>query len=306
MKAIQDSFALSAQQADEYRTKGYTVLRQVFTPPWIAHLRAVQLKPPLDPYQRGFDKLVYDTCVGDEGVYALLQDPRFRSLMYTLSGQDLFFTQAAGFSLKRKVSTGLAWHIESQSFGYQRAEDHGATLWTPLHPIVARGQAGGMRYVPRNVLCGKVVYAQLTPAMFQYIESRLKKGDLPFEEYVALRDGVLNSGPLRELLEHHAEEHDFEPGDALLMDKYVLHRSVALADGPLTHRDAFALRFVGASSRYDAARARDVEIPRRYYGYPGPTSFHLDVCKNDGELIVHSPLFASDRTTRRLSPTGSP
>lgn len=305
MKTIQDSFALTAQQADDYRTKGYVVLRQVFTPAFLAHMRAMQLAPPTDPYQRGFDRLVYDTCVGDDGVYALLEEPRFRELMYSLSGQDLFFTQAAGFSLKRKVSNGLSWHIESQSFGYQRAEDDAATLWTPLHPIVKGGQAGGMRYVARSVFCAQVVYGQLAPAMFQYIESRLKKGDLPFEEYVALRDGMLNAGPLRELLEHHAEEDDFEPGDALLMNKYVVHRSVALGDGPLAHRDAFAFRFISATSRYDGARARDVEIPRRYYGYAGPTSFHLDVCKNDGELIVDSALFDCDRTTRRLGTGGN-
>jgi hypothetical protein len=300
MKTIQDSFALSARQADDYRSKGYVVLRQVFTPAFLAHMRAMQLEPPTDPYQRGFDRLVYDTCVGDLGVYAMLQEPRFRELMFEITGQDLFFTQAAGFSLKREVSAGLAWHIESQSFGYQRADDDAVTMWTPLHPVMKGAQAGGMRYVPRSVMCGRVVYAQLAPAMFQYLECRLAKGDLPFEEYVALRDGVLNTGPLREILEHHAEEDDFEPGDVLLMNKYVLHRSVALSDGPLAHRDAFAFRFISATSRYDAARARDVEIPRRYYGYPGPTSFHLEVCQNDGELIVDSPLFDSDRTTRRL------
>jgi hypothetical protein len=305
MKTIQDSFTLTARQSEEYWTKGYVVLRQLFTPQFLGHLRAMQLEPPTDPYQRGFDRLVYDTCIGDEGVYAMLQDPRFRSLMHTLTSEDMFFTQAAGFSLKRNVSAGLAWHIESQSFGYQRAEDDAATLWTPLHPIRVNGQAGGMRYVPRSVFCGKVVYAQIAPAMFQYIESRIKKGDLAFDEYVALRDGMLNQAPLRDLLEHHAEEDDFEPGDALLMNKYVLHRSVALADGPLAHRDAFAFRFISANSRYDALRARDVEIPRRYYGYAGPTSFHLDVCKKDGELIVDSPLFASDRTTRRLGTGGS-
>ncbi|HEX5658987.1 MAG TPA: phytanoyl-CoA dioxygenase family protein, partial [Polyangiales bacterium] len=308
MRASQDSFEPDSEQASSYREKGYVVLRGLFTPQLVAHLRAnmnAQLAAPTDPYQRGFDRLVYDTCVGDHGVYAMLQEPRFRAMMYALTGEDMFFTQGAGFSLKRKGSAGLAWHIESQSFGYQRAEDDASTLWTPLHPVARDGQRGGMRYVSRSIFCGKPVYAQIAPAMFRHIEARLARNELPFEEYVALRDGMLNTSPLRELLEHHAEEHDFAPGDALLMSKYVLHRSVALEDGPLAHRDAFAFRFVSSSSRYDAQRARDVEIPRRYYGYRGPTSFHLEVCQNDGERIIDSPLFDHDRTTRRLGGDGA-
>lgn len=308
MKAIQDGFEVGSEHVRAYREKGYVVLRGLLTPQLIGHLRAsmsMQLAAPTDPYQRGFDRLVYDTCVGDHGVYALLQDARFRATMQALTGEAMFFTQGAGFSLRRKVSTGLAWHIESQSFGYQRADDDATTLWTPLHPIEKRGQRGGMRYVSRAVFCGKPMYAQVAPAMFRYIEARLEKGDLPFEEYVALRDGMLNSGSMAQLLEHHAEEDDFAPGDVLLMSKYVVHRSVALDDGPHSHRDAFAFRFVSCDSRYDAQSARNVEIPRRHYGYPGPTSFHLDVCQNDGERIVDSPLFTHDRTTRDLGGEGA-
>lgn len=303
MMTIQDSFDLSQEDIESYRTKGFVVLRGLFTPTLIQHLQRrvrSQAASPTDPYQRGFDRLVYDTCTGDRSLYALLEEPRFRTLMRDLAGLDLFFTQGVGFSLRRKVSTGLAWHIESQSFGYQRVDDDAATLWTPLHPIRTRGQRGGVRYVPRSVLCGKFVYQQVAPAVFRYVEAKFRDGGLPFEDYVALRDGTLNNEPLRSLLEHHAEEDDFDVGDALLMSKYVIHRSVPLADGPLAARDAFAFRFIAASSRYDRERARDVEIPRHYYGYDGPTRFHLDVCQRDGERIVESPLFDSDRAIRNL------
>ena len=93
-------------------------------------------------------------------------------------------------------------------------------------------------------------------------------------------------------------EDDFEVGDALFFDKYVIHRSAILGDGELESRDAFTLRFISETSRYDKLRSHNVEMPRDYYGYDGPTKFHLDVCKEDGELIIDSELFESDREKR--------
>lgn len=308
MDTILPGFQLTTEDVNTYREKGFVVLRSVFTKGLIDALRENahrQFAAPTDRYQRGFDQLMYDTCVGNEVVYSLLRDGRFRAAMQALTGRDMFFTQAAGFRVRQKVSAGLAWHIESQSFGYQRAEDDATTLWVPFNPIRASGQRGGMRCVSRSVLCGKFLYAQVAPAMFRYVQDRIREGGLPFEEYEALRNGTLNGEPLRSLLEHHAEEPDFEIGDVLLMSKYVVHRSVVLGEGPMAAREACAFRFVDVASQYDRERALDLEIPRAHYGYAGPTRFHLDVCQNDGDSIVDSPLFDQDRAIRHLGASSS-
>ena len=73
---------------------------------------------------------------------------QFKKIMHGLTKRTLFFTQGVGFGLKKNVSKGFTWHIESQSFGFNRSEDYATTLWAPLHPINTQQQAGGMRYVP--------------------------------------------------------------------------------------------------------------------------------------------------------------
>ncbi len=308
MMCVNGGTKIALQDANAYRERGFIVLRNLFTRDFIDELRRCvtpQLAAPTDRYQRGFDCLTYDTCTGNEGLYALVTDARFRAAMRQLTAHNLFFTQGVGFGIKSRSGSGLPWHIEAQSFGFQRAEDYGVTLWIPLDPIDTGGQRGGLRYVSRAAFCGRHLYSHVSPAIFKCIEDRIRKGGITFEEYLALRDGPLNSPAMSELFEHYAEEDDFEVGDALLMDKYVVHRSVSLGEGPIPMRRAFALRFICETSRYDRARAMSLEVPRVYFGYEGPTRFHLDVCRFDGDRIVDSPLFNGDRVKRLLSTTRS-
>jgi len=305
MELLSKEFALTTNDIQDYQTNGFVLLKQLFTPElleYLQHRMNEELSTPTDHYQKGFARLGYGLCAGDKVIYALLADQRFRQLMWSLTNQRLFFTQGVGFSLKQGVSTGFSWHIESQSFGFHRAEDYATTLWTPLHPINTKGQHGGMRYVSRQVISGEYMYSHVDPAVFRCLRERIDAGGIAFDEYVALRDEPLNSSGMSRLLEYFAVEDDFEPGDALLFDKYVIHRSVRLDAGPLDVRDAFSLRFISESSRYDYQRAHDVEIPRNYFNYPGPTKFHLEICKDDGELIVDSPFFDTDREQRRIAP----
>lgn len=305
MKVLNEDFVLTEQDVENYEKQGFVLLRNFFPMEMIEYLRArvsEQLETPTDNYQKGFDKLRYDLCEGDETVYDLLAKPLFREVMWRLTKKRLFFTQGVGFGLKKKVSSGFSWHIESQSFGFHRMEDYATTLWAPLHPIDTKGQRGGMRYVPKNVISGDFMYRDIDPAVFRCMKERIENGGIAFEEYVALRDEPLNSSGMRNLLEYYSVEDDFELGDVLLFDKAVLHRSVKLDDGPLDVRDAFSLRFIDEDSTYDLDRAHMIEIPRNYYGYAGPTKFHLEICKNDGERIVDSPFFDSDREKRRLFP----
>ena len=61
-----------------------------------------------------------------------------------------------------------------------------------------------------------------------------------------MRHGILNSPAMLEILENHRVEYDFEPGDALLFNKMVVHRGVVLEEGPLAKRAAYVMRFVEA------------------------------------------------------------
>lgn len=304
MKVLNEQFVLTEQDVENYKKQGFVLLRNFFPQDMVEYLRArvsEQLETPTDNYQKGFDKLRYDLCEGDETVYELLAKPLFREVMQRLTEKKLFFTQGVGFGLKKEVSSGFSWHIESQSFGFHRMEDYATTLWAPLHRIDSKGQRGGMRYVPSNIISGDFMYKDIDPAVFRCMQERIDNGGIPFDEYVALRDEPLNSSGMRNLLEYYSVEDDFEPGDVLLFDKCVLHRSVKLEDGPLDVRDAFSLRFICEESTYDRHRAHMIEIPRNYYGYAGPTKFHLEICKEDGERIVDSPFFDRDREKRRLA-----
>ncbi|WP_437596140.1 hypothetical protein WMF28_26505 [Sorangium sp. So ce590] len=302
METISDRFSITERDIESYRQTGFVLLKRFFSEDMVLYLRdkvRAELSTPTDSYQKGFSRLGYDLCSGDAVIYELLRDRRFRAAMSALTGHRLFFTQGVGFELKRNLSKGFEWHIESQSFGFHRTEDYACTIWAPLHPIDTKGQRGGMRYVPKDIISGEYMYSHVDPAVFRCMQERIDAGGVAFEDYVALRDGPLNSSGMNSLLEFFAVEDDYELGDILLMDKYVIHRSVLLGDGPLESRDAFSLRFICETSRYDRARAHMIEIPRNYFRYPGPTRFHLDVCQNDGDRIVDSPFF-QDREQRRI------
>ena len=220
-----------------------------------------ELTTPTDRYQKGFDRLRYDLCEGDEVIYELLAQPAFRDAMAKLTDKKLFFTQGVGFGLKKNVSTGFNWHIESQSFGFHRTEDYATTLWTPLHPIDTKGQRGGMRYVPRSAISGEYMYSHVDPAVFRCLNERIEAGGIGFDEYVALRDEPLNSSGMNRLLEYFAIEDDFELGDALLFDKYVIHRSVVLEEARWT----FVMRsrcVSSAKTRATTASARTTSKSR--------------------------------------------
>jgi hypothetical protein len=304
VETLNKDFRLTEAQIADYKRTGFVLLKQFFSGEMIEYLRKRvndELETPTDHYQKGFDKLRYDLCNDDEVIFDLIGDARFKRIMTDLTERRLFFTQGVGFGLKKNLSKGFTWHIESQSFGFNRSEDYGTTLWAPLHRIDTRKQGGGMRYVPRDVISGEFMYDYIDPAVFRCLGERIQSGGIAFEDYVALRDEPLNSSGIGRLLEYFSVEDDFELGDVLLFDKYVIHRSVPLGEGELESRDAFSLRFISDDSRYDLERARSIEIPRDHYGYAGPTRFHLEICKEDDSLIVDSPYFDADRERRFIS-----
>lgn len=292
---IKNDFKLTEEQVYRFKTQGFLLLKQFYSQKFTSYINSTldrYIDVPTDKYQSGFSRLAFDMYDGDEVVISLLKNRLFREIIHTLTGRNMFFAQALSFELKKEVNKGFPWHIGTQSFGYHQASDFGCTLWAPLVSIDPDGQRGGMAYVPKDIVNGEYLYSHIDPAVFRMLQDKIKTGGaLSIDDFVQWRDGPLNDPAQLAILEHFGVEDAFQVGDALIFDKYVIHRSVPLNAGDINVRAAFVMRFFCSESTYDKTRATSLEIPRHYFKYSGPTKFHLEVAENDGDLLIESPLF---------------
>ena len=260
-----------------------------------------------------FSRATYDFEGEKADVYELLERPHFRRALTELVERDLFLTFELCFEVEKNVSKGFPWHVGTQSFGFQVAEEFGCTLWVPLHPVDTAAQRGGMAYVPQHVVSGDFVFHQIEPAVVSTLRAKERSGvQTTVSEYFSLRSGVLNSPTLVEILDSHRVEDDFKPGDALLFNKMVIHRSVMLGEGPLPRRAAYVMRFVDAGSHYDLERARNLEFPVERYGrglfpYKPFSRQHIEIAEagaGHGDPLAECAYFDNRdrRTLRRTRP----
>lgn len=254
-----------------------------------------------------FSKVQYDFDAPKERVFQLLERPYFQQALTDLTGRDLFLTFEMSFELEKNANKGLPWHVGVQSFGYQFAEEFACTLWAPMHPIDAQGQGGGLAYVSQDVVSGAFVYSA-DLAVVEMLRARERSGTkTTVQDYFNLRMGILNDPVMLELLETHRIEDNFEPGDVLLFNKMVPHRSVMLGEGNLERRAAYVLRMVDARSRYDLGRARMLEFPVEHYSeglipYKPATRQHIEIAEagaEHGDLLAQCAFF-SDRDRRMI------
>ncbi|PSR07180.1 MAG: hypothetical protein C7N14_05825 [Bacteroidetes bacterium] len=302
--SINKNFSIRSTDIDSFKSNGFLLLKGLFTQELISYFSGIindELQEPTDKYQTGFNRVRYDIFDKDSNIYEVLSDSTFKKVLSALCERDMIFTQALAFELKKSSSSGFPWHIGTQSFGFQRAEDFGCTIWIPLVPIDAKGQRGGMAYVPTNKVSGDFMYKCVDPSTFNLIQEKIDRNeDLYIEEFMQLRDGPLNDPAMKKMLDYYTVEDSFELGDALIFDKNVIHRSVKLSDGKLDSRPALAIRFTDAEARYDKKRAMDLEVPRKFWNYAGPTSIHLTVASEDGTLMKDSPLFKENLNQRLI------
>lgn len=220
--------------------------------------------------------------------------------MTNLTENSLFFTQGVGFELEKNKSTGFPWHVGTQSFGFQQLEDFGCTIWAPLCKINPKNQRGGMSYVPTNVLAGTFIYQHIN--MFpEFKKAKLEAGEkYTFDDFSSLKNNILNSKEMSELLDFYAVEDAFEIDDALIFDKHVLHRSLKLEEGELNSRLAYALRFSSTEATYDQNRVQSLDYPRHMFNYNVSSNFNETVCSTDGEIIINSVYFEGTREQRTI------
>ncbi|MDO6704951.1 phytanoyl-CoA dioxygenase family protein [Photobacterium sp. 1_MG-2023] len=305
MELINKNFIVTDSDVKKFQKEGFLLLKGIYSQEFVETIKAKidsDITAPSDKYQAGFSRIAFDLFEGDETISSLMTEKKFREIMNKLSGKELLYTQGLGFELKKNDSKGFPWHIGTQSFGYQRAEDFGCTIWTPLVSIDNTKQQGGMAYVPKSKISGEFLYDDVDPVVFEMTQKKIEANEeISLEEFVHLRDGPLNDEAMKKILDFYAVQDDFELGDALIFDKHVIHRSVFLKDGEIEARAAFVMRFVCSESKYDKKRALNLEIPRKHFNYKGPTRFHLDVCDEENDLIKNSKLFKDDIKTRTLS-----
>ena len=137
---------------------------------------------------RMFNRSVYGFEKDKTLVFELMERPYFRRALTELAGQDMFLADENCYELEKNVSQGFPWHIDIQSFGYQLLQDIGVSIWTPLHPIDATGQRGGMAYVPEHIFSGEYIYTQIEPAIVSTLRNKEQAGvRTSLREYLELR-----------------------------------------------------------------------------------------------------------------------
>jgi hypothetical protein len=296
-----NDFHVTPQQVEQFQRDGFVKLDGFFNPDVVHTLLnrvEVEMSRAPENFKSEFSRLKYDFETEKTDIYELIARPYFRKALTALVQKDLFLTFELCFELEKNTSKGFPWHVGVQSFGYQVADEFGCTIWAALHPVHKSGQRGGMAYVPERVVSGKFIYDQIEPAMISTLEAKEQAGEkTTMDDYFAMRSGILNSPTMAEILKYHQVEDDFEPGDVLVFNKYVVHRSIMLEDGPLPKRAAFVMRFVEDGSHYDLQRARNLEYPAEKYGHKAFTRSHMEIGLPDGSLLTDSEYF-TDRDKR--------
>ena len=312
--AFDNGFSVTDEQREQFRRDGFVKLEGFLNAAAVntlldrVELEMERKDPSTLQTSAIFARSKYDFEAAKTDVYELLERPYFRRALTDLVEHDLFLAFEMCFELERNVNKGFPWHVGVQSFSYQVAEEKAYTLWAPLHSVDAKGQRGGMAYVPESVVPGDFAY-RIDPAVASTMEAKERAGvSTSAAEYFALRTGILNSPAMAEILESHQVEDDFEPGDALLFNKNVIHRSIMLGDGPLARRAAYVMRFVDAGSHFDLKRARSIEFPEKQYGhglfpYRPFTRQHMEIAEagaQDGDVLAECVYFDNrDRRTVR-------
>lgn len=295
MVTFNHDFVLSEHDISNFTKNGFVKLKDFFSRDTVEMLLArteAEMGSAPDNFKSEFSRLKYDFENDKSKIYELIQSEYFQTTLTTLTGRNLFLTFELCFELQAGVSKGFPWHVGVQSFGYQRGAEFGCTLWAPLHPVKVEGQRGGMAYVPDFDVSGDFIYDTIEPAIISTLEHKERNGvETSMEDYLGLRSGILNSPTMNDILKAHSSEDDFEPGDVLLFNKYVIHRSIKLEEGELDKRAAFVMRFVEEGSHYDRQRAENLEYPTKKYGHKQFTRSHMEIDLPDGGMLSDSPYF---------------
>ena len=285
METLPDiGFTVSDAEIAQFRTAGFVRLRQVFSPDTIAYFQ--------DLVDRRLHGGANEHEPADHAyLLALIGRRDFQLSLSRLIGQPSFFTFDHALEFVRGATATYPWYSSAMTFGYQRPDDFGCSIWTPLIPIDPAGQRGGIANIPRTLISGRFAYDMERVAVAAF-ETRDRWGKaITFEQFASARSAVLNNPTLADMFAALEVEDAYDLGDALIFDKHVIHRAVGLEAGPYDRRAAFAMRFVAADSRYDLPFAETLSYAKRRFGRPLAPTAHFDVSDTNGTLVVESERF---------------
>lgn len=247
MSLLVNQLNLSQKEKNLFSENGFVKLKKLLTGEAIDKLRDLTAesngveKVP-ESYSGDFSRVGYD--LENEVTHKIYSDNNFKYTLKQLIERELIFTQGVGFELKPNKK-GFYFHLDLVSFNFIKPEDLGYSLWIPLIPINTKEQHGGMAYVPRKAYPSSGYY-DLRYELIQHQD---------FSQFCQTEDfnyfDFFYASKLEELvLEKNQVEDDFEVGDALLLDKFIWHRSCPLKEGAWPSRMAYTMRFVDSQARY--------------------------------------------------------
>ncbi|WP_341755527.1 hypothetical protein [Candidatus Tisiphia endosymbiont of Ptychoptera albimana] len=293
-------FKLQNHHVEHFKQHGFVKLSKFLNDNAISFLQERAESEMQDSHFKDFvSRMRYELTQQKDKMYQLISQSFFQETLLTITGQELFFAFDMAVEIEKNKSSGFPWHVGTQTFAIQKLENFGCTIWIPLNSIYVEKQAGGMAYVSQSIICGKVIYEKIEPAIVSTLEKKEEKGvKTSLEDYYALRHGFLNSSAILDILETHKIEEDYEVGDVVLFNKNVIHRSSRLKDGPLAKRAAFILRFMGVDSRFNKQQALNIDYPARKYGATLFAQTHKQMNLEDGQLFIESSYF--DNIDKRM------
>lgn len=261
-----------------FKLNGFAAVRGLISQAMVERLRAI-----LEATDGGttFDtikKNTYNIAVDDECIRAVVESPEFARLLSSLGYGDCFFSDGIVFETDPEL-IGFDWHLDITSFKYIRPEDRAFSLWLPLDPIKTEDQDGGMTMLPTSAFSGKEffklqsrvtrsledgrytipdIYKTLLGPKYRNPEQKKFKRMFPYiqQQFPHLfSDSLYISGFSRNLFDSEGVSYSLDPGDAVLFEKCVFHKSNPLRPGKLKSRRAFVMRFIEANSRFNSVNA---------------------------------------------------
>jgi len=294
------NFKIEKYYTENFQKHGFVKIKNFLNADAIAFLRDRSNNEMTDSYFKDLtSRIKYELQEQKQKMYELVSSGPFRELLLTVTGRELFFAFDLALELEKNKSQGFPWHVGVQSFAMQMLEDFGCTIWVPLERICVNDQAGGLACVSKTVLSGEFIYEKIEPALVSTLENKEKQGiKTSLDDYSFLRQGVLNSPAMKEILESHKIEEDYELGDVLLFDKNVIHRSVMLREGKLEKRAAMAIRFMDIDSCFNKKQALNIDYPAKKYGANLFSQIQNQMNLDDGERFLNSTYF--DNLDKRI------
>ncbi|NEO53103.1 MAG: hypothetical protein F6K54_08430 [Okeania sp. SIO3B5] len=248
MNSLTNQITLSQEEKQFFSDHGFIKLKKLLTTEAVDGLRKLisnsnAMKAPPEFYSGEISKMGYD--IEEAITRDIYSSANFKNVLNQLTNnRGAAFIQGIGFELDANQK-GFHWHHDILSFCCVMPEDLAYTLWIPLDPINIKEQHGGLSYVSHKVCSARHYFDIVYQLVQQENISEFSKTE-EFKNW----DFQYASPVETFVLDNNKVEDDFEVGDALLLGKFVWHKSCSLKEGELPSRKAYVMRFVDCQARY--------------------------------------------------------